>query len=215
MIVLNTTRLGEDSLIIHGYNEDRGRISAVLNRTLCRRWASITPLSILEIQTYGKGEMEKVRDFSHSYPLSSIRRDISKTAMAFFTAELLYRTLPQRESDQLLYNFTVTSILLLEESRRNIANFHLWFSILYLKYMGIAPSSDSESTYNPFSDKEKEFIKICYGAKFEEAMDYVFSSLERNALVESILKYAGYHLGIESRKNSAEVFRSVFQNLKK
>ncbi|MBR2947940.1 MAG: recombination protein O N-terminal domain-containing protein [Bacteroidales bacterium] len=225
MIILHTTKYSDNSLIIHGYSLDKGRIGLILRgvhtnggkkRNSWSKGNSISilhPLNIIDVEVYEnhKGGMESIKEYSPRFQLNSIRSDITKSSMTMFISELLYRTLVTPEKDELMYDFIVNSILLLEGLTGSAANFHLWFMICYCERLGFAPIGDFGSEFDPFSEEEKNILKELYSGTFAQAMDIQLNAGLRRSIIESIIKYMEYHTGSRIKLNSLPVLQTIFR----
>ena len=226
MIVLHTTKYSENSLIIHGYTLEGGRVGTILRGAVPnggkRRGSPIKgnsisilhPLSIISAQcTSGrKGGLEILKEYSPKYILPSIRSEITKSTIALFISELLYRTLLLPEGDESMYQFLENAILLLERSEGPIANFHIWFLIGYTTKLGFAPLGDFGSEFDPFSAKQREVLKKMTDISFIEAMKLPMEREQRGEMIESFLKYMEFHTGNRIRLNSLAVLKEIFKN---
>ncbi|MBO7203880.1 MAG: DNA repair protein RecO [Bacteroidales bacterium] len=222
MIVLHTTKYSENSLIIHGYTLEKGRVGVILKgavpgggrrRTTKGKAISVLhPLSIMDIQTVEnhKGGMETLREYNQRYQLNSIRSDITKSSMAMFLGELMYRTLVTSEEDQAMYRFIENAILLLDRLEGSAANFHIWFIICYCQMLGFAPVEGFGVEFDPFSVEEKEILNKIYNASFEDAMMLPLSGSLRRKLIDSLIKYMEYHTGSRIQINSLAVLQTIF-----
>lgn len=222
MIVLHTTKYSENSLIIHGYSPEKGRVGIILKgvtggngRKRNPKGNAISvlhPLSIMNVRTLEnhKGGMETLKEYTQKHHLNSIRTDITKSSMAMFLSELMYRTLLTPEQDEAMYTFLENAILLLEGLTGSAANFHIWFIICYCEKLGFAPIGDFGSEFDPFSAEEKEILDRLYNTSFYEAMGLPLTGSSRRRLIEALLKYMEYHTGSRIHLNSLAVLQTIF-----
>lgn len=219
MILLHTTKYGESSLVLHCYSEDEGRCSLLLRNIAGRRKGKATtallhPLSVLNCEITGSanGKMPCVREYSARYNLHSIRTEFTKSAAAMFIGELLYRTLLHSERDESLYRFIETSILGLEQSGGNTANFPLWFTIQYAALLGFPVRCEGNGTYPVFSPGHETAIgRICGCSCMEEALGIPMTGEFRSELTSEILKYLEYHTGNRIEIKSVSVLHQILK----
>ena len=94
LIILNTTKIGERSLVLHALSPDWGRRSFVAAVPKGGGMALFQPLSVLdaEVVENPKSDLWRAHAFSASHPLAGIRTSPAKNAMTLFMSEVLYRT---------------------------------------------------------------------------------------------------------------------------
>lgn len=220
MILLHTTKYGENSLILHCYSEEEGRCSLMLRSISGKKkggnnsgTALLHPLSILdfEVTKPKSGTMPCVKEYSARHNLHSLRTDFSKTAVAMFIGELLFRTLLLPEKDERLYKFIEDSILELEHFDGSTANFHLWFLLHYSAHLGFSPDNGYTNEYNPFTPQQTATIGRLFQCRsIEEAMSVPLTGDFRSELTAAILKFLEFHTGNSIHLKSLAVFHKIF-----
>lgn len=220
MILLNTTKYGDNSLILHCYSEEEGRCSLILRSVSGKKrgksnsgTALLHPLSILdcEVTNSKTGRMAYIKEYTSRYNLHSLRTDFYKTAEAMFIGELLFRTLLHSEKDKRLYYFVENAILELEHHKGSTANFHLWFLLHYSSLLGFSPDSNYANDYNPFTAQQNATIsRFCLCDDIEEAMSIPLTGDSRSELTAAILKFLEFHTGNSIHLKSLAVFHKIF-----
>ena len=110
-IVLHYIRYGETSIIAHIYTELFGRQSYIINKVRSKRPSFslnfFQPLTILDIETYYKpsNDIQRIKELKRHIPLDQIYSDITKSSIAIFIAEIIYKTLHEAESNLSMFNF--------------------------------------------------------------------------------------------------------------
>ena len=129
LIILNTTKVGERSLVLHALSPDWGRRSFIASVPKGGGMALFQPLSVLdaEIKENPRSELWRVHALSASHPLTGIRTSAAKNAMTLFMSEVLYRTVRDGAREEGLFEWCERSILTLDALEGDYANFHLRF----------------------------------------------------------------------------------------
>lgn len=217
MILLHTTKYGENNLILHSYTAESGRTNYILrgcNKKSNQPKGCLHPLSIITptevLNSKGK-QLKPIKEFSPTYDLDSIRSDIYKTTMAIFIGEVLYRTLCEETPDRELYSFLEKSIILLNSLENNYANFHIWFLIAYITKLGFMPNFEENSEDMAFSEEESIIIKNFLNENFEKLMFLPLSREKRSNLANSLVEYLKISLGYNNMEiKSLSVLHQVF-----
>ncbi len=224
MIILHTVKYGDTSLIVHGYTENEGRCGFILRgafkkagkRNAPPATTVLHPLSIVNFESSkgnGKSDLLYLKEYSPKRHLHSIRSDFSKTSIAMFISEILYRTLLHAERDETLYAFLEDAILKLEENEGSTANFHIWFLDRYLSHLGFPLERGYADIFSPFSPTEAQILQQVHDSSYEEAMQIPMTGESRSKLLEEILKYLEFHSGTKLDIKSLQVFRSMSRNI--
>src|SRR5690606_17834537 len=130
-ITLKTTNYADNSIVAHIFTETFGMQSYLINgakKPKVKLSANLfQPLHPLELVVYHKhsSNLQRIKEAQQYPPLKSIPLDIVKSSVAIFLNEVLYKVFKQQSPDPYLFHFVQQSILWLDESKTNIANFHL------------------------------------------------------------------------------------------
>jgi DNA repair protein RecO (recombination protein O) len=149
-IVLHCLPYSDSNHIVHLYTEEFGRMSYMVRlgkgKQAGLKRALFQPLSILTIQADLKGsrQLQRIKDATTFYPFGSIPFDVTKSSIALFLAEVLYRSLRDTERNPVLFEFLIRSIQWLDLAERGLANFHLVFLIKLTRYLGCYPNLESQ-----------------------------------------------------------------------
>ncbi|MFH1321048.1 MAG: DNA repair protein RecO [Bacteroidota bacterium] len=155
-IVLHHIKYSETSVIAKVYTEQFGIQSYLINRVRSRsskiKANVFQPLSLMEMVVYHKenGGLQRVNEVTNSHLFTSIPYDIAKCSIAFFIAEILYRSIREEEANSSLFQFLFNSIQILDLTTSNCANFHLIFMLQLTKHLGFYPNGN-------YTDKNKYF----------------------------------------------------------
>lgn len=209
LIVLNVTKMGEKSLVIHCLTVLYGRRSFLITASSKNPMALFQPLSVLdaEVVENPKSDLWRIKALKARYPLMSIRTDMRKNAMVMFMSELLYRTIRDGDSEPGLFDWCVKSILALESMEDNFSNFHLRFVLELAMQMGFeAGIEDLKPFVGEYYSKVKELLQI----GFCETMMLPMTGKDRSAIAEILIKYLSYHTESNINVRSLKVLGELF-----
>ena len=142
LIILNTTKTGERSLVLHALSPDWGRRSFITSVPRGGGMALFQPLSVLdaEVVENPKSELWRVHALSARHPLAGIRTSPAKNAISLFMAEVLWRTVHEGAFEEGLFDWCERSILTLDALEGDYANYHLRFLLEFAGALGFSPS---------------------------------------------------------------------------
>ncbi|MBR5198950.1 MAG: recombination protein O N-terminal domain-containing protein [Bacteroidales bacterium] len=210
LIILHTTKFGENSIVAHTLSKEYGRRGFLVRGT--GRKASLSllqPLSILEADVVesSRSKLWTVRALTAKHPLTGIRNSISKNAMTMFMAEVMYRTLKDGSNESGLYEWCEKNILLLDAIDHDFSNFHIRFLLEFTVALGFYPE---EHDLVPFTGEHTERIRKFMAEPFAESMLIPMSGSLRNEIAEGILRYLEYHTESAINVNSLKVLHELF-----
>ena len=209
LIVLHTTKFGENSLVVHTLGRDYGRRSFLVRGAGRRQMSMFLPLNILEADVVenSKSSLLTVRNITVTYPLSGIRDNILKNSMTMFLSEVLYRIVREGCSEEGLYDWCEKSILMLDAIKSDFSNFHIRFLLEFAIALGFSPESQD---LMPFTGNHHDIVKMFLKSSFAESMLIPLSGAVRNEIAEEILRYIEFHTDSTLNINSLKVLRELF-----
>ena len=209
IIVLNTTKLGETSVVVHCLSRDYGRRGFIVN--VGRRIPSslLQPLGILEAKVVEntKSALWRITSLTPKYPLNGLRQDLSKGAISLFMSEVLYRTIKEGTDEDGLFDWCIGDILTLDAIESDFANYHIRFLLELAVMLGFSPSADS---LMPFCGDALGEVEEILRSPFSEAMLVPLSGEKRNAIAESIVRYIAHYSESAINLRSLGVLRELF-----
>ncbi|ADY53078.1 DNA repair protein RecO [Pseudopedobacter saltans DSM 12145] len=232
-IVLKVTDYSESSVVVKIFTEKFGVQSYLINGVKKPKakvkMNMLQALHLLDMVVYHKpmATMHKVSDVRSSPILSSIPYDISKSAIAMFLNEVIYKSIKEQVDDALLFEFISTSIELLDQEDGSVANFHLVFLMKLTRFLGFHPDLSFADTSSYFDLKEGAFvssepphaffIKEFFLEKFIEIIrtpiqDYKnvkLDNLTRKYLLDSLIDYFSLHVDNFGVIKSQDVLEDV------
>lgn len=209
LIVLNHTKFGENSIVLHTLSSEYGRRGFLVRVSPKTAMALFLPLNILEAEVTEnpKSDLWFARNFVSVTPLSGIRENIHKNTMTLFMSEVLYRVVKDQTNEDGLADWLKGQILTLDALKSDFANFHLLFLLGLCAALGFDPSAAGLS---PFADKHLVRLEALLKLPFTEALLLPLSGIDRNEIAESILKYIEYHTESAVNVRSLAVLREIY-----
>ncbi len=208
LIVLHTTKFGENSLVVHTLSREYGRRSFLV-RNPGKKSSLFLPLNILEAEIVesSKSTLYTARNLSSRHPLLGIRNNMFKNSMTMFMSEVLYRTVKDGAMEQGLYEWAEKNILLLDAISTDFSNFHIRFLLEFAVALGFSPSSHD---LIPFVGDHYLLTEKFMTAPFAESMLIPLNGVTRNEIAEEILRYIEFHTESTLSVNSLKVLRELF-----
>ena len=210
LIILNTTKIGERSLVLHALSPDWGRRSFIASVPKGGGMALFQPLSVLdaEVKENPRSDLWRVHALSASHPLTGIRTSAAKNAMTLFMSEVLYRTVRDGAREEGLFEWCERSILTLDALEGDYANFHLRFLLEFAAALGFSPSLED---LMPFAGERLGELKALLRSDFGACMLIPLSGETRSEIAEILLRYIGYHAETRIEARSLRVLRELFR----
>lgn len=230
IIVLHLTKYGDRSQVVQALDAERGRSGFFLRGAGKSRGAQgqYHSLSILDVTaTRGKGDLEYLKEAERPYPLTAIRTDPYKSAVALFIGELLYRGVQDGAMDPDLFNFLEKEIMALDAETGSVANFHLCFLVDFCRALGFQPKDNYCPNTPLFQPVSAEFapensLAEVWGREDslllhklltlsrEEAMALPLNRDRRGVFAQKMVEYLSYHLSLNLNIRSLKVLHDLF-----
>ena len=209
LIVLNHTKFGENSIVLHTLSGEYGRRGFLVRAGRGAGMALFLPLNILEAEVTEnpKSELWHARNFSGITPLEGIRSDMRKNTMTLFMSEVIYRVVKDRTGDEALFEWLKGEILTLDALESDFLNFHLLFLLDLCTALGFAPETEYLA---PFAGDHLRQVGSLLSLPFEEALLLPMSGADRNEIAGSILRYIEHHTESAVNVRSLAVLREIY-----
>jgi len=235
-IVLRTVKYSETSMILDILTQELGLktyiISGVRKKNAKVSTGMLQPMSILNLVIYNKesAKINRIKEVRMNYVFKSLPFDIHKSSVALFLIEIINKSIKEKEINKEFYDFCENSLIFLDQTNKNISNFHLIFLIKMSKFLGFSPTSNYSASNKFFDLREGRFTKdMPYHRDFlneresknlisilsidlETPDKIAFSRGDKQNLLESIILYYKIHLIDFGRIKTLEVFKSVFDS---
>ena len=210
LIVLHTTKFGENSLVVHTLSKDYGRRSFLVKGAGKKSMMSLfLPLNVLEadILETNKSTLFTARNLTAKHPLLGIRNNMFKNSMTMFMSEVLYRVVKDGAYEQGLFEWCEKDILLLDAIQTDFSNFHIRFLLELTVSLGFSPESQD---LMPFVGEHYPVVEKFMTLPFADSMLIPLNGAARNEIAEEILRYIEYHTESSVNVNSLKVLRELF-----
>ena len=209
LIVLHTTKFGENSIVVHTLSREYGRRSFLVRGAGKRLMSLFLPLNILEadVQESTKSTLFTARNLTARHPLLGIRSNVFKNSMTMFMSEVLYRVIKEGAAEQGLYEWCERNILLLDAVQNDFSNFHLRFLLELTVALGFSPESRD---LQPFVGDHYPTVERFMQTSLAESMLIPLNGSVRNEIAEEILRYIEFHTESSVNINSLKVLRDLF-----
>lgn len=210
LIVLHTTKFGENSLVVHTLSREYGRRSFLVKGAGKKSTMSLfLPLNMLEadiIET-NKSTLFTARNLISRHPLLGIRSNMFKNSMTMFMSEVLYRVVKDGASEQGLFEWCERNILMLDAIQTDFSNFHIRFLLELAVALGFSPEAQD---LMPFVGDHYPVVEKFMSLPFAESMLIPLNGQVRNEIAEEILRYIEFHTESAVNVNSLKVLRELF-----
>ena len=210
IIVLHTTRFGENSIVVHTLSKEYGRRSFLV-RGADRKsvMTLLQPLAILEadVTESTKSNLYTARNLTTRYPLLGIRNNIYKNTMTMFMSEALYRIVKDGTKEEGLFEWCVKDILMLDALQSDFSNFHIRFLLELCIALGFSPETRD---IMPFTRDHSPVVERFLKESLADSMMIPLSGSIRNEIAEEILRYIEYHVESSVNIASLRVLRELY-----
>ena len=209
LIVLHTTKVGENSIVVHALSKEYGRRGFLVRVAGKRLMSLLLPLNILEAEVTesSKSTLLSARNLTARHSLLGIRNNIFKNSMTMFMSEVLYRVVKDGTREEGLYEWCERSILLLDAVQADFSNFHLRFLLELTVALGFSPEARD---LQPFVGDHYPVVDRLMRGSFAETMLLPLNGQLRNEIAEEVLRYIEYHTESSVNVNSLKVLRDLF-----
>jgi len=210
LIILHTTKFGENSLVVHTLSKDYGRRSFLVRGAGKKSGMSLfLPLSLLEadIVENDKSNLYIAKNLTARYPLLGIRNNVCKNSITMFMSEVLYRIVREGVYEQGLYEWCEKNILILDAMQEDFSNFHIRFLLELTVALGFSPEANG---LRPFAGDHYPVVEKFMTLPFADSMLIPLNGAVRNEIAEYILRYIEFHTEASVNITSLKVLRELF-----
>ena len=209
LIVLHTTKFGENSVVVHTLSREYGRRSFLVRGVGKKSSMSLfLPLTFLEadIVETTKSSLYTARNLVSRHPLLGIRNSVYKNSITMFISEVLFRILKEGVYEQGIYEWCESNILLLDAVESDYSNFHIRFLLELSVALGFRPASED---LLPFVGDHYHVVEKFMSLPFAESMLIPLNGVARNEIAEEILRYIEFHTESSLNINSLKVLHEL------
>lgn len=208
LVILNITKIGERSIVLHTLSAEYGRRSFICNVSKGTGMALFLPLNIVEaeIQESPRTDLWRAGNIVAKYPLDGIRGNIYKNTMTLFMSEVLYRAVRDGANEDGLAEWCIRSILTLDAMESDFSNFHIRFLLEFASALGFRPTSDDLA---PFVGQYLQTVGEFLEKDFASSMLIPLSGAARSELASLLMKYISYHTDSNIEIRSLKVLHEI------
>lgn len=233
-IILNQIKYTDSGIVARIYTRKFGRqaflIRGMRNRKAGKHNIMFQPMFILDLEMTYKAsrEMQTLKEFSVSFTPFDIYSNIKKSCVAIFLGEVLTSVLKEESLHEELFDFIEESIIYFENCKEGYANFHISFLAGLSSFLGFEPGPRTDSNDSFFDMTNGVFVPIppvhgnyaneevsdiladFFVASYDNAMHIILTGVQRNEVLETLVRYYSLHLPGLKKINSLEVLKVVF-----
>ena len=220
IVIMYTEKMGRQSFMVKGIGSKKPKIRANILQ-------SLTLLNI-EFEYKANKSLQYIKNIQISNSASTIIFDVYKSSIAFFWAEILYKSILEEEANNHLFEYVYNSIQMLDIKSRGIANLNIYFVIHLTKFLGFFPNDNYTELTKYFDIKNASFeqIKPVHTFSMDEQssillhkfIQYSENQCEnldmnykyRKILLERIVDYYSVHINNVKSIKSLSVLQEVF-----
>lgn len=209
VIVLNYTKIRDNSIVLHTLGRRYGRKSFLVKTGQKAKMAFYLPLNILELSVTEnpKTDLWQASPVQASYPLLGIRNNVFKNTMSLFMAEVIYRMVKDGAQEDGLYDWCVRQILTLDALQSDFSNYHIYFLLEFCVALGFRPEA---SDMIPFTGDNQPLVEQFMRSDLPSAMLIPLTGRVRNDIAASIIRYLEFHTESAVNIRSLQVLREFF-----
>ncbi len=234
-IVLHYIKYGESSVIATIFTRDFGRQSYLVNAARSKKSQNkaslLQPLFLVEFVAYQKQskELHRIKEIRSNHVYQNLPFEITKSSLAIFLAEVLYKSINEQESYPEMYDFIKHSLLWFDLMETGANNFHLWFLFRLTEYLGFLPDTNKvgfegwfdikkgaivyfQPSHPFYANKEvTEKLMELAALKIHEIGEFEISRRMRDTLISVLIDYYQLHFDDLGEIKSLNVLREVFK----
>lgn len=209
LIVLNHTRVGENSLVVHTLSQEYGRRSFIIRSLPKAAMAKMMPLSIVEarISVNPKSSLWSMSRIQTVHPLNHIRGNMYKNAMTMFMGETLFRAVAEGANEPGLYEWCRNSVVTLESLTDDFSNYHIRFLLELASALGFSPTRESMA---PFAQGYYADIVRMVESSFAESIMLPLNGEQRSGICREIIQYLEFHTESSINIRSLDILNEIF-----
>ena len=236
-IILRSVKYSETSLILDIFTKELGLktyiISGVRKKNARTSAGTLQLMSIVDLVIYDKdsNKINRIKEAKPAYIYKQLPFDIKKSSVALFIIEIMGKSIKEKEPNPEFFEFIENSLIFLDQTIKNISNFHLVFLLKASKFLGFYPKDNYSKSNIYFDKREGHFTEIkpehedfldeqksiilhkIINTDLEHCDELILTREDRNALLENMILYYKIHLTDFGKIKTLEVFKSVFAKI--
>ncbi len=231
-IVVRTIKYGDTSLILDLFTEEKGLVSCIVGGVRKKR-SSMPPaafqlLQVIKATIYYK-DGERLSRIKEVQPIAlhhELIDDPVKRVIVLFLAELLQKSVKEKEAREDLFHFLLTELERLNNMTQSVANFHLNFMLELSRYLGFHPIQnystefayfdviDGQFVANPdprrtLSEDESLDLSKLFALSSQDPDLVLLTNDDRRSILQSMIKYYQSHVDGFGEMKSPKIIHVV------
>jgi DNA repair protein RecO (recombination protein O) len=213
-IVFRFTKYGDSSIIVTIFTELFGIqtyiVNGVRSKSAKGKIALYQPLTLLDLVVYYKenASIKRIKEIKCLHQYQTVSTSIRKSSLAIFMNEILNKAVKDESHASEIFEFLLSSLVLLDHQEDNIENFHLIFLIKLSRFLGFGAHQAEEILGVRMLDQEEEIIlNRLLSADFTESVS--MTNDQRRNLLEAILRFYTLHIEALGEIRSIQILKEV------
>ena len=233
-IVLRSVKYGDTSIVVSIYTELFGLQSYLVNGVRSERKLSIkanayqasTLLDLIVYHTPNKN-LQRIKEARLHYIYDYMQHQVVKNTIAIYACELIYKTISEPETNQMLYDFFETSFLYIDKApEADLANFPILFTIQLAEKLGFAIEDSYSEEANVLDMMNgryttRQALQSAHFVDGENAklissfldenkwQSIVLNQQKRKALLAIVIQYLSLHIPHMNELKSVDVLHEI------
>lgn len=230
-IVLHAIKYGETSVIAEIYTETHGMLGFIVSgvrKPQSKMSASaVQPLSLIELVAYENPKgLCRIKEMRLQYVYQDVPFNIIKSGIGLFMAEIIRRTIKEKEENATLFSFLYNHFYQLDTVKKQCANIPVFFLLELSQYLGFYPQKEGSNAGDVFNLSEGRFTDAqrCNSDCLSSEDSFVWQKIlnikdenfkilgeERRIVLDNLLRYYKYHIDNFPEINSVRILRELWQ----
>jgi DNA repair protein RecO (recombination protein O) len=188
-------------------------VNGVRNKSSKSKIALYQPLTLLDMVVYYKenANIKRIKELHCLHQYQALSTDIRKSSIAMFVNEILNKTVKEESKAEDLFDFLITSLMLLDDQKTSVENFHLIFLIKLSRFLGFGAHNVSEVLAGRMVDVEEEaMLRELLTASYTDKI--TITNVQRRNVLNVLLKFYKDHIDSLGEIKSIQVLKEVLGN---
>ncbi len=209
-IILHSTNYSESSLIVKIYTRNYGLRSFIVSGIRSKRSKNkaniFQPLTIVDLVFINneRSSLHRLSEIAVANPFHEIPYNFIKSSIAMLLNEVLYKALKEEHQDEDLYDYIVSSLMILDLKTESCSNFHVFFTLQLTRYLGFHPQGEYSLDSSIFDLQDGRFVNYIPKHSF-------YLSASKSMLIDQFIKsnYKSIHELVLTREERKQLLQSV------
>jgi DNA repair protein RecO (recombination protein O) len=185
-------------------------VNGVRSKNAKGKIALFQPLTLLDLVVYYKenASIKRIKEIKCLHQYQTVSTDIRKSSLAIFINEILNKAVKDESHTGEIFEFLLSSLILLDHQEDNLENFHLIFLIKLSRFLGFGAHQAEEILGVRMLDRnEEEILGNLLNADFTESVS--MTNEQRRNLLEAILRFYTTHIESLGEIKSIQILKEI------